>query len=107
MRYKIKSKNKYGAKKTHVDGFIFASQMEARYYNDLKLRVKAGEVIMFLRQVPFHIDGGVKYVLDFLEFRSDGTVHFIDTKGHQTKEFKLKKKLVEHQYPIEIEVIKY
>ena len=95
--------HKFRAKPTEHDGIKFPSKKEGRYYLELKLKVKAGIVIFFLRQVPFHLPGGVKYVVDFAEFHSDGTVHFVDVKGHRTKEFIRNKKLVQALYPIEIE----
>lgn len=99
-------RHKYKAVATEVDGIRFSSKKEARYYGTLKLRVAAGEVVTFLRQVPFHLPGGVRYVCDFLEFRADGSVHFVDTKGMETAEFKAKKRMVEALYaPICIEVV--
>lgn len=99
-------KHKYNAKRTVTNGFNFDSKKEARYYQELLLRQKSGEVLFFLRQVPFHLPGNTRYVVDFQEFHTDGSVHFIDVKGFETSEFKLKKKLVESLYPVEIEVVK-
>ncbi|HGP0346239.1 TPA: DUF1064 domain-containing protein [Serratia marcescens] len=93
---------KYGNKKTVVDGFTFDSKKEAAYYGQLKLRQRAGDVVMFLRQVPFHLPGGVKYVADFVVFGADGVVEVIDVKGVRTAEYRIKKKLVEQHYPITI-----
>ena len=45
---------------------------EARYYGELKLRQRAGEVLCCLRQVPIHLLGQTRLVIDFLEFRTDG-----------------------------------
>jgi len=104
MRHKFRP-HKYNAKPTMVDGIRFDSIKEAKYYSELKLRVRFGEVLFFLRQVPIHLTGGVKMVIDFQEFHTDGTVHFIDTKGYETDVFKIKKKQAEALYPIEIEVI--
>ena len=98
-------RHKFYAKPTNVDGIRFDSKKEATYFGQLKLRQKAGEVVMFLRQVPFHLPGGVRYVVDFQEFHADGSVHFIDVKGMQTADFKMKKKMVEDLYPVEIEII--
>lgn len=98
-------RHKYGAQKCEFDGIKFDSKKEGRYYCELKLRVRAGEVLFFLRQVPFHLPGGVKYVVDFQEFHSDGTVRHVDVKGFQTKDFIAKKKMVESLYPVEIEVV--
>ena len=86
-----------------MDGIKFASKKEAAYFQQLLLRQKVGDVLFFLRQVPFHLPGGVKYILDFQEFRSDGTVHFIDTKGMKTPMYVAKKKMVEALYPITVE----
>lgn len=98
-------RHKFHAKPTDIHGIKFASKKEAAYYQELQLRVKAGEVIFFLRQTPFHLPGGVKYICDFVEFWADGTVHFIDVKGTKTPMYKTKKKLVEALYPISIEEI--
>lgn len=99
-------KHKYHAVRVEHDGVKFDSMKEARYYDTLKMLVKAGDVVFFLRQVPFHLPGGVTYRVDFQEFRSDGTVHFVEIKGFETKEWIAKKKMVENLYPIKIEVIK-
>ena len=105
-------RHKFNAKPTTINDIRFASKLEAAYYVDLLERVKpdySGDkprVIFFLMQTPFHLAGGVKYVIDFQEFHEDGTVHFIDVKGRPTPMYKLKKKLVESQYPIKIEEVK-
>lgn len=97
--------HKFNAIKTDVDGIKFDSKKEAKYYQELKLKKLAGEIIFFLRQVPFHLPGGVTYRVDFQEFRADGSVHFIDVKGMKTKDFIMKKKMVEDLYPVEIEIV--
>ncbi|WP_313033459.1 DUF1064 domain-containing protein [Stenotrophomonas acidaminiphila] len=93
---------KYGNTITVVDGIRFDSKKEARYYEQLKVRRQAGEVHFWLRQVPVHLPGGTKYVLDFLVFLRSGEVQFVDVKGRETKEFRIKKREVEHHYPIRI-----
>lgn len=97
--------HKFNAKRTDYDGIRFDSKKEAQYYAKLKMRVSVGQVLFFLRQTAFHLPGGVKYSVDFTEFHADGTVHFVDVKGMKTKEFILKKKMVEDLYPVEIEVV--
>lgn len=74
------------------------------YYQQLKLRVKVGEVRFFLRQVPFYLPGSVRHVIDFIEFWTDGTVHFVEVKGHDLPMGRLKRKQVEAIYPITIEI---
>lgn len=97
--------HKFKAKPTEIDNIKFASRKEARYYAELKLRQRNGEVLFFLRQVPFHLTGGVKYVCDFQVFLSDGTVEFVDVKGMETPMYKLKAKQVQELYPIEIKIV--
>lgn len=74
-------------------------------YQKLKLLQKNGEVVFFLRQVPFHLTAGVKYVCDFQVFWKNGEVSFIDVKGMKTAVYKAKKKIVEEMYPITIEEV--
>ena len=62
--------------------------------------------MFFIFQVPFILEGGVKYVLDFLEvYPAWQRIDFIDTKGFRTREFINKKKQCEAQYGIEIKEI--
>lgn len=98
-------RHKYNAKKTDVDGIRFDSKKEAKYYQELKLRQMSGEIVFFLRQVPFYLPGGVTYRVDFQEFHTDGTVHFVDVKGMRTQSFIAKKKIVENLYPVKIEEV--
>ncbi|HEX9973154.1 MAG TPA: DUF1064 domain-containing protein [bacterium] len=103
MRKSTLHRHKFNAQKTELDGLRFDSKKEARYYQTLKLKVKAGIVLFFLRQVPFDLPGNVKYRVDFQEFHADGTVHFVDVKGIKTDTYIMKKKMVEDLYPIKIE----
>lgn len=108
MQIKLKKviKHKYGAIKCQRDGKKFSSRLERAYYDQLILRQKAGEVIFFLLQTPFALPGGVKYIVDFQVFLSDGTIEFVDTKGKDTPLSIAKRKIVEDLYPIEIKIVK-
>jgi hypothetical protein len=99
--------NKYHNHPTTVDGIRFDSKREARYYEQLKIRKAMGEVAYFLRQVPIHLPGGTKLVIDFQVFYTDPARNpdYIDAKGKQTKEFRIKKREVEHHYPFEIKCV--
>ncbi len=88
---------------SECDGIKFHSKKERKYYLDLKARVHMGEIKYFLMQVPIRTSCGVKYVVDFIEFHANGSVHYTDVKGMRTKEYKIKRKLVESEYPIIIE----
>jgi hypothetical protein len=95
-------RHKYHAKPTTRWNIRFGSKAEARYYDKLLLAQKSGRLVMFLRQVPFHLPGGTVYRADFMEFWDDGAVRVIDVKGVETEAFKIKKREVEAAYPVEI-----
>lgn len=101
-----KTKSKYRSIKEWVDGICFDSKKEAEFYRTLKLLLRVGEIKGFCRQARFIITDGtdkenraVEYVTDFIVFYKDGTYRIIDTKGIQTKEFKLKMKAFKEKYP--------
>jgi len=105
-RHWMTTRHKFSAVPTVHDGIRFDSKAEGRYYEALKLRQAAGEVLFFLRQVPIDLPGGVKYRLDFLVFTSSGEVEFVDVKGMKTPVYKIKKRQVEATYPIKIKEVK-
>ena len=94
--------HKFKAKPQTLDGIRFASKKEMRHYCDLQKLQALGEIVFFLRQVPLPIPGGIKYVCDFVVFWAKGDVTFEDVKGFKTDLYKVKKKLVEHHYPLKI-----
>ena len=97
-------RHKFHARITEMDGIKFSSQKEAAYYQKLKTLKAGGAVLFFLRQVPFHLPGGVRFVIDFVEFWADGFVRFVDTKGFKTESYRAKKRMVEELYsPVVIE----
>lgn len=97
--------HKFGAIACERDQKKFPSRLERRYYDLLKMRQSSGDVLFFLRQVPFDLSGGVKYIVDFQVFLANGTVEFIDTKGRDTPLSIAKRKIVEDLYPIEIQIV--
>ena len=104
-------KHKFNAKSTIVDGIRFDSKIESRYFEKLMLLKKSGEILFFLRQVPFHLPGNIRYLVDFVEFYApknnhQGDVVFTDVKGYMTNMSKLKIKQVESIYGIDINIVK-
>lgn len=105
------SQHKYGAKATTVDGIRFASQKEARRYQELRLLERAGEVFHLLLQPEYQLEtvavgSGVRrtlgvYRADFAYTTRSGDV-IEDVKGFKTPLYKWKKKHVEAQYGITI-----
>lgn len=101
-----REKRKYRNTPVVVDGIRFDSKREANFYIGLKARIASGEVEYFLRQVPIHLPGGTKYVVDFQVHYSDAKKpEYVDVKGFQTKEFKIKLRAVEFHYPINITLV--
>lgn len=99
-------KSKYRSVKEWVDGICFDSKREAEFYRTLQLLQKAGKIKGFCRQARFVVTAGTnkdnrasEYVTDFIVFYKDGTYRIIDTKGIQTREFKLKMKAFKEKYP--------
>lgn len=99
-------KHKFKAKPQKIDGIHFASKAEAAYYRHLQNAEALGYLLFFLRQVPLHLPGNTRYVVDFVEFWDNGDILFTDVKGVETTLYKLKKKQVEDIYPITINVVK-
>lgn len=95
--------HKYNAKEEWKDGIRFSSKLEARCYEWLKLRQAAGEVLWFVRQVPFDLGGGVKHRVDFLAVLAIG-VELIEAKGRDLPEGKVRRKLVEARYGVKIQL---
>jgi len=95
-------RHKFKAKPCQQDGFKFASKKELKRYNELKILQQTGEVRFFQRQTPWHLPGGVKYVLDFQVKWANGDDTYEDVKGYKTPLYLTKKKIVEAIYPIRI-----
>lgn len=99
--------HKYGAHPTIVDDIRFASKFEAEQYTILKLRERAGEITGLTLQVayPCIVNGTVicTWIADF-KWRevATGSCVVADAKGFRTKEYKVKKKLVEALYGFQI-----
>lgn len=100
-----KKKSKYNANKIEVDGIKFDSQKEADFYSELKLRLLAGDIKGFCRQAEFIIANNTRYKADFIVFMNDGTSEIIDVKGFKTDVYKLKKKLFEDKFNLEIKEV--
>ena len=98
-------RHKFRAKPVDDDGRHFSSTLEHRYYCQLKMRQKAGEIVFFLMQVPFTLPGEKTYRLDFMEFHANGEVVCTEVKGFSTPMGKLKIDMVEDLYPVKINVV--
>ena len=111
-------KNKFNSMKCTVDGILFDSIMEARYYVFLCEQKGCGIVDSFVCQHPFELqpkfkkDGKtirpITYIADFLVQYNNGTEKAIDVKGRITKEFALKHKMFDYRFPkTQLELVQY
>lgn len=82
-----KRKSKYGNQRVEVDGMKFDSKHEAAVYQQLLMRVKAGELRAVIRQVKFDLPGGIAYIADFVAIRPDFFIEGVyDAKSAATKQ---------------------
>lgn len=99
---------KYGNKKTVIDGVTFDSLKEARHYEELKLRLRKGEITDLVLQPKFPlVINGVKcgsYFADF-EYNENGKRVVVDAKGFKTPIYNLKKKLVKAVHGVEVQEV--
>lgn len=105
-------KSKFQSVECIVDGIRFASQLEARRYQELKLLEMAGEISRLETQPEFVLQPKTKdpktgqmiprqlYIGDFL-YIDNHTNEIIceDVKGFETQTFRLKWNLVRPRYP--------
>lgn len=110
-------KTKYGSKKVEIDGHVFDSKIEARYYEQLKWLQEHEQILFFrlqpryLLQEAFTKDGKtyrkIEYIADFEVHHLDGSIEVIDVKGYETEAFKIKRKLFEKKYPHKLSLVTY
>lgn len=111
-----KVRSKYGAVKTQVNGITFDSKREAARYVELLAMLQAGDISDLRLQPSFEIcpaivlDGkkqrALIYRADFFYEDHLGNKIYEDVKGHRTREYILKRRLVKHLYGVEIREVR-
>lgn len=104
--------NKYSNKKVNLGGEVFDSRLEARRYQVLRLLERAGEIHGLERQKAYELQPAytigfrkvrpITYVADFVYYDKYNKLHIEDAKGYRTEVYKLKKKMFEYRYRIQI-----
>ena len=112
---KKNNKNKYGNNKVEVDGKVFDSKLEAEYYKQLKLRVKANDIVTFKTQPRYPLQNAFKkdgrcfqsidYIADFEIHHNDGSVEVVDVKGKKTDVFRIKEKIFNFIYSYKLTLV--
>jgi len=111
---KTSKESKYKNKKVMCDGFEFDSKKEKNYYLKLKAMEEMGLIKdlelqkEFILQDKFKLNNKTRrkitYKADFCYISTeDDKLHVVDIKGFKTEVYKLKKKLFEYKYQIELE----
>jgi len=105
--FRRKPYNKHGNKRTTINGIKFMSKMEAAHYVTLLDRQAAGEISNLQLQVRYKFASGIAYVDDFefdekLETLAEDVYSYVhrvvDVKGQKTDVYKLKMRLMKHEY---------
>lgn len=108
--------SKYKNKKATCDGIEFDSQKERNYYLKLKTMEELGLIKdlelqkEYILQDKFVLNGKTRrkitYKADFSYITTeDDKLHVVDVKGFKTEVYKLKKKLFEYKYKVELEEV--
>lgn len=109
LAFKSYRRNKYGNKRTKVDGMVFQSAAEARRYSELKLMERAGAIRDLRLQTSWPLKIGetliCRYRCDFEYWSSDGRQIVEDVKGVLTPAYRIKKKLMAAIHGVEIQEI--
>jgi hypothetical protein len=109
-------KNKYNNTKVEYKGIRFDSIKEMKHYQLLEYLQKIGEIKELKLQVPYELIPKYKinnktvrkttYIADFTYITTkDDKLHIVDTKGFKTDVYRLKKKLFEYKYGVEVEEV--
>jgi hypothetical protein len=102
------STNKYGAKKTEVDGITFDSRLEARRYVQLKALQAAGEIHGLKLQPRYEfVVNGVRvgrYTPDFQYMDNEGDIHTEDAKGVRGRDLTMRLNLMRACHGVTVEL---
>ena len=100
------SRSKFGNKTTVVDGIKFQSKREAKRYEALRVLAGMGAVRELRRQVRFMLEvNGVHvcdYIADFAYKDAADQQYVEDCKGYKTDVYRLKKRLMQACFGIEV-----
>lgn len=107
--FAVERRNKFNAKKCERDGYIFDSLKEGREYDNLKTRLLAGEIrdlkIHPAYQIFINDQIVCKVEMDFEYYDNQiNSIRYIDVKGLDTPISKLKRKMLEAQLSIRVEL---
>ena len=109
--------NKYHARRCCLDGINFDSKHEMQRYAQLKMLERAGEISDLRLQVKYQLiprqeniagrvmERAVDYIADFVYKDKKGATVEEDAKGHRTKEYIIKRKLMLWVHGIQVKEV--
>lgn len=108
MFFRRKAGSKYSAVKREVNGISFSSGLERDLYMQLSLQEKAGEITIAQVQAPVLLSRAkIKYIADFKVLdNKTNEIKYIEAKGFETPEWRIKRRLWEAYGPSPLEVWK-
>ena len=98
-------RQKYGNHRVQTNDGKFDSKHEEKCWQEIRLRLAAGEILGVGRQVIFGLPGGGRYVADFVVLEKDGTYKVYDAKSQATRKdkvYRLKKRQMQECNGVEI-----
>lgn len=109
---KVSRAHKYAANPRVIDNIRFDSEREAKRYGDLKILIKAKEIVDLIVHPRYPIvwpgtENRICFVeLDFAYVDKRGVRHYEDVKGCMTALSNLKRKLVEAAHGIKVDIVR-
>ncbi len=109
------NQSKFKAIRQTYEGNSYHSKKEAQYAAELDMLMRGKAIKSWQRQVKIELLGenGTKvcnYFIDFVVTHKDGTTEYVEVKGFETPEWKLKWKLFEDkmkgQHDVKLTVLK-
>jgi hypothetical protein len=92
-------RNKFNATKVHG----FASRLEAKVWAALVDTLQPGQSLICQHTITFQ--SGIRLVLDFAVFDAAGSTQWYEAKGQELPTWRLKLKLLKHEYPTVYEAL--
>ena len=96
---------KYGNRKTIVGSSVFRSKREAEAFTLLQAREHIGEIQQLRREVEYNLVVNGIHVCDYradFTYLENGRLVVADAKGHKTKDYILKRKLMHAVHGVQI-----
>lgn len=103
------TKNKFGSKKCIINDIKFDSMLEGRFFLHLLTMQQQNNISCIVTHPKYQLQKSFKkydktiraidYFADFEVEFCDGTKVIYDTKGRETADFKIKRKMFDYKYP--------